>query len=111
MLAFKRFVSSVHSSVNFQIFCPGEVLLAFGALEGFLSSVNSHVVDQLVLGLEALVVSGAPFPEAEKHGVVRVFHVIVVDVFDQVVQRLETLVAAHLTWRPSANVVLRFLKK
>ena len=56
MLAFERFISSMHSFMNFKIFSSGKVFVAFTTIERLFTSMHSHVIGQLVSGFERLVI-------------------------------------------------------
>lgn len=49
--------------VNFQVFCPCKLSpTSEGALKGLFTRVDSQVIDQFVLGLEWVPLTGTIFP-------------------------------------------------
>ena len=69
--------------MDFEVFGPTKSLTADGACERFLSSVNSDVVDQLVLGLECFQMTFAVTPVASVVALFRSSDVITSDVVDK----------------------------
>ena len=81
--------------MDLQVLRSGKVLVTARkwAGERFLPGMNSHMVDQLVLGLERPQLSRAVFPEASVVGDLRTADVLNSDVSDYLVKAAENLVA------------------
>jgi len=81
--------------VDLEVLAPGEDLAAtrVRAGERFLAGVDADVVDQLVLGLERASVARAAHPEAGVGGALGSAHVLHGQVGDDLVHRVEYLVA------------------
>lgn len=77
------FLASMSSFVNLEIFTSGEDLATVVAAEWLFTSVDSHVIDELVFRLEGRSKSRAVVPEAEVLAVWGFDHVLVDDVFDE----------------------------
>ena len=95
-------ITCVDPLVDLEILRASEYLATAGkgAGEGFLASVHSQVVDQLVLGLERLLLTRAVLPVARVVRDLRPANVVDGQVGDDVVHRVELLVA------PLASVLL-----
>ena len=83
MRADERLFSGVSSFVDFEVLASGENLAAIVAAEWFLASVDSHVIDKLVLRLEWCSKAWAVVPEAEVLAIWGFDHVLVDDVLDE----------------------------
>jgi len=90
------FFTCMDSFVNFEIFGSCEYLATARERTGewFLSRVNPHVVDQLVLGLEGLLLSRTLLPVTGVVGDLRSTNMVDGEVGDNIVERLKNLVAS-----------------
>ena len=93
------FFTCVNPLVDLEILRPGKDLSTAGkgAGEGFLSSVHPEVVDQLVLCLERFLLSWTLLPVAGVVRDLRPANVVDGEVGDDVVHRVELLVASLST--------------
>ena len=93
------FFTCVNPFVDLEILRPGKDLAAAreGAGEGFLSSVDAEVVHQLVLRLERLLLAWALLPVASVVCDLGPANVVDGEVGDNVVHRVELLVATLAT--------------
>lgn len=101
------------SLVDFEVFAACEDFAAAGegARKGLLPRVHPDVVDQLVLGFEGTSIPHAPLPVARVVGLLRPTHVLHRDVGDDLMHRVEDLVAGLPRLRlllvyPQARVLL-----
>ena len=83
MGAYERFLASMSSFVNLEIFTSREYLAAVVAAEWLFTGMYSHVIDELVLRFEGRSKSRAVVPEAKVLAVWGFDHVLVDDVFDE----------------------------
>ena len=112
MVAVEGALASVNSSVNLEVLAASKSLSARNAAddcvaeEGLLAGVDSKVIDELVLGLEGLVLAGATGPGAGGLIVGRIVHVVEVEMVNEV-GHLGEGKAAHLTvFNPLAEMVI-----
>ena len=102
MIAVERPLARMNSTVDFQILASGELLATGNAAneciadEWFLAGVDSKMIDELVLGLERLVLASASGPGASSIIVGRAIDVVKGEMIDEIGHFREG-VAAHLT--------------